>query len=168
MSSTRSPLPSAPEELVVNTGPLIALGRIDAFDFIGQLPIRFTTPRQVSDEIEVGSRLGHPVIVPPWVTVQELAGAVPLLSQHVLDAGEAAVIQLAIERRISDVCIDEWRGRRAAMAVGLRVTGSLGLLGRAKRVRLIPTVSPWIEKLTTSGVYYHPELLQRFLSAMGE
>jgi predicted nucleic acid-binding protein len=65
--------------------------------------------------------------------------------------------------------IDEWRGRRAAMAVGLRVTGSLGLLGRAKRVGLIPTVRPWIEKLTTSGVYYHPELLQRFfLSAMGE
>jgi predicted nucleic acid-binding protein len=54
------------------------------------------------------------------------------------------------------------------MAVGLRVTGSLGLLGRAKRVGLIPTVRFWIEKLTTFGIHYHPELLQRFLSAMGE
>ena len=116
MSSTRSPLPSAPEELVVNTGPLIALGRIDAFDFIGQLPIRFTTPRQVFDEIEVGSRLGHSVIVPPWVTVHELAGA--------------------------DVCIDEWRGRRAAMAVGLRVTGSLGLTRSSQAGRLDPNGSP--------------------------
>ena len=37
-----------------------------------------------------------------------------------------------LEQAIRDVCIDEWRGRRAAAAIGLQVTGSLGLLGRAK------------------------------------
>jgi len=53
------------------------------------------------------------------------------LATHALDAGEAAVIQLALERGIATVCIDEWRGRRAARACGLAVTGSLGLLVRA-------------------------------------
>lgn len=161
-------MPNAPEDLVINTGPLIALGRIDAFDLIGQLPIRFSTPRQVADEIEAGARLGHPVLVPPWVTIHSLSGAVLPLGQHVLDAGEAAVIQLALERKISDVCIDEWRGRRAALSIGLRVTGSLGLLGRAKCVGLIPAVRPWVEKLGAAGIYYHPELLAGFLSGMGE
>lgn len=161
-------MPSAPEALVVNTGPLIVLGKIGVFEVIGKLPIRFVTPRQVADEIEAGARAGHPVIVPPWVTVHTLTASIVPLTQHLLDAGEAAVIQLANERGLSDVCIDEWRGRRAAASVGLRVTGSLGLLGRAKRVGLIPKVLPWVEKLAGSGAYYHPDLLRRFLSAMDE
>jgi len=160
-------LPSAPE-LVVNTGPLIALGKIGAFDLIKQLPIRFSMPRQVADEIEAGARLGHPVVVPSWVAIHNLSGVVLPLGQHVLDLGESAVIQLAIEREILDVCIDEWRGRRAAVSVGLRVTGSLGLLGRAKRLGLTPMVQPWLEKLGDVGIYFHPDLLQAFLSAMGE
>lgn len=161
-------MPSAPEELVVNTGPLIALGKIGAFELIEQLPIRFSTPRQVADEIEAGVRLGYPVAVPPWVAIRKLSGEILPLGQHILDVGESAVIQLAIERRISDVCIDEWRGRRAAASVGLRVTGSLGLLGRAKRLGLTPTVRPWLEKLGSAGIYFHPDLLKEFLSAMGE
>lgn len=161
-------MPTAPEDLVVNTGPLIALGKIAALDLIRQLPIRFFTPRQVADEIEVGARLGHPVVVPSWVSVLELSGVVLSLGQHLLDAGEAAVIQLAVERKVPAVCIDEWRGRRAAVSVGLRVTGSLGLLGRAKRVGMIPKVRPWVEKMATAGVYFHADLLKEFLSAMGE
>jgi predicted nucleic acid-binding protein len=102
------------------------------------------------------------------VTVHVLTGGVVFLAQYVLDAGEAAVIQLALELGVADVCIDEWRGRRAAAAAGLQVTGTLGLLGRAKRVGLIPEVLPWVEKLTASGVHYHPGLLRDFLSALGE
>jgi hypothetical protein len=161
-------LPTAPEDIVVNTGPLIALGKIGAFEIIGRLPLRFATPREVADEIEAGARVGLPVLLPPWVTVHTLAESIVPLAQHVLDKGEAAVIQLALERGISDVCIDEWRGRRAATSVGLRVTGSLGLLGRAKRVGLISEAFPWVEKLRDSGTYYHPDLVRRFLTAMGE
>lgn len=96
-------MPNAPESLVINTGPLIALGKIDAFDIIKQLPIRFSTPRQVAGEIEAGARLGHPVIVPPWVAIHDLSGDVLPLGPHVLDLRESAVIQLAIERKIRDV-----------------------------------------------------------------
>jgi hypothetical protein len=39
-------LPAEPEALVVNTGPLIALGRVDAFDFIHRLPLRFISAAQ--------------------------------------------------------------------------------------------------------------------------
>jgi predicted nucleic acid-binding protein len=56
--------------------------------------------------MEAGALAGYPVVVPPWVTVHDLAGTIVPLAQHVLDSGEAAVIQLAIERGISDVCID--------------------------------------------------------------
>ncbi len=90
------------------------------------------------------------------------------VSVSTLDEGEAAVIQLAVELSIEKVCIDEWRGRRAAVAAGLKVTGSLGLLGRAKRDGLIPSVRPWIEKLKAIGTHYHADLLATFLSSIGE
>ncbi len=164
---TRSRLPNA-TELVVNTGPLIALGRVGAFEVVGRLPISFLVPQEVADEIAAGARLGHPVTIPAWANVVSLARPVASLGTHLLDKGEAAVIQLALERGVGDVCIDEWRGRRAAAAVGLGVTGSLGLLGRAKHLGLIPAVEPWISKLANSGVHYHPDLLRAFLEGMGE
>lgn len=163
-----SPLPTEPERLVVNTGPLIALGRVGAFEIIGRLPIAFIIPAEVAREIEVGIRAGHPVAVPTWATVHSLETAISPLGTHLLDAGEAAVIQLAVELGIKDVCIDEWRGRRAAVTVGLQVTGSLGLLGRAKRCGLIESVRPWIDKLTACGVHYHPDLVDGFLKGIGE
>jgi predicted nucleic acid-binding protein len=149
-------LPTAPELLVVNTGPLIALGRVDALEIVGKLPIKFVAPSQVAGEIEAGSRLGHPVTMPGWVDVQPLAAPLARVAVATLDEGEAAVIQLALERAIETVCIDEWRGRRAATAAGLRVTGSLGLLGRSKRVGLIDTVRPWVTKLGAAGVTITP------------
>ena len=94
----RSPLPVEAERLVVNTGPLIALGRVDAFDIVGRLPVIFIVPKEVADEIEAGARAGYPVAIPAWATVQPLKAAIEPLGSHLLDAGEAAVIQLAITR----------------------------------------------------------------------
>ncbi len=153
----------ATEVVVTNTGPLIALGRIDAFSINEQLPLRFVTPAEVADELGAGARLGHPVKLPTWVEVVPLARPLSQISVQALDVGEAAVIQLATELDANVVCIDEWRGRRAAAAVGLRVTGSLGLLGRAKALSIIGSVRPLVDKLAGCGVHYHPDLL----SALG-
>jgi predicted nucleic acid-binding protein len=122
---TRPRLPTEPERLVTNTGPLIALGRVKAFEIVGQLPFKFIAPVQVADEIATGARLGHSVRMPDWVEVVALNGPVAPASVSALDEGEAAVIQLALELAIKRVCIDEWRGRRAALSAGLQVAGHL-------------------------------------------
>jgi predicted nucleic acid-binding protein len=56
----------------------------------------------------------------------------PLLLNS-LDLGEAAVIQLAINENIQTVCIDEAAGRRVARLSGLSLTGTIGILLRAKK-----------------------------------
>lgn len=85
-----------------------------------------------------------------------------------MDTGEAAVIQLALEQNIPLVCIDELKGRRAALAVGLNIVGSLGLIGKAKNLGLIPAARPFIEKAKTSGIYYDDQLIETFLKSLGE
>lgn len=65
-------MPAAAETLVINTGPIVALGRVGALDFIGCLGISFVAPQQVADELAIGVRLGRPVEIPAWVKVETL------------------------------------------------------------------------------------------------
>lgn len=156
------------EALVINTGPIVALCLAGATEFVGRLPFEFLAPTEVAAEVAAGQRLGYRVAVPEWVSDVALEQPVGALGQSTLDAGEAAVIELALQRRISLVAIDEARGRRAASAAGLTVTGSLGLLGRAKARGLVTAVAPYVAAMRTSGAYLDDALVRRFLDAMGE
>jgi predicted nucleic acid-binding protein len=85
-----------------------------------------------------------------------------------LDAGEAAVIQLAVEQGVAFVGIDERKGRRAAAAAGLTPVGSLGLLGRAKTLGIVSAIKPYVDKMQASSVWFDDELVRQFLAALGE
>lgn len=156
------------ERIVINTGPLVTLSRIDALDLIAQLPFRFVCPQEVRDELDDGEKSGYTRISPIWLNIESLRSSPSPLIVSTLGRGEAAVIQLALEQGIKRVCIDEWKGRRAAIVAGLRVTGVLGLLGRAKQQGIIPLIRPLVEKATKEGIRYHPDLVKRVLQAAAE
>ena len=90
------------------------------------------------EELLEGVRHGHAAVSPPWVRFAGLSKPLDLVARANLGAGEAAVIELALQEGVPRVVIDERRGRRAALAVGLHVTGTLGLLGRAKELGIVP------------------------------
>jgi predicted nucleic acid-binding protein len=156
------------DRIVINTGPLIAFSKIGCLDIIGRLPFEFLCPAEVRQELEDGHLAGHPRIAPAWLKHQALSTPPPRVLLAGLDLGEASVIQLALELGVRDVAIDEWKGRRAALASGLRVTGALGLLGRAKVQGLIPEMRPFIEKAVAEGIRYDAKLVRAVLEAVGE
>lgn len=156
------------ERISVNTGPLVALAKADALEVIGQLPFDFICPPAVRRELDEGAKLGHPAVLAPWLAVTPLARPIDPVAVTILDAGEAAVIQLALDEGLRRVCIDERRGRQIARAVGLDVMGSLGLLLRAKSEGLIDELRPYIDRLQAAGIWYDRHLIQRVLAAAGE
>lgn len=85
-----------------------------------------------------------------------------------LDRGEAEVIQLALEQGIGLVCIDERKGRQAAVVAGLQVVGSLGLIAKAKVFGLIPAARPLIEKAMRGGIFYQSALVAPVLAGLKE
>ena len=89
------------ERIAINTGPLIALGKMQALDVIAQLPYEFICPTQVETEIKNGVALGYPVAMPAWVNALSLQTPLTLVASLALDDGEAAVIQLALEQRLT-------------------------------------------------------------------
>lgn len=155
-------------ELVVNTGPLIAFARGGVLDLIGQLPLVLICPQEVRDELDAGEGAGYVHVQPSWLQVEQLSGTLSLSLRANLDSGEAATIQLATERGTGIVCIDEHKGRQVAKAMGLEVTGSLGLLVRAKHEGLIDELRPVIERIRDAGHFYSDGLIKRVLEGVGE
>ena len=66
------------------------------------------------------------------------------------------------------MCIDESKGRRAALSVGLNVMGTLGLIGLAKTQGCISAMRPYLEKALAAGIYYDTELINTVLKTFGE
>lgn len=112
--------------------------------------------------------LGYATTFPDWINILPLLTIPSRLTLSNLDAGEAAVIETALQNNISTVCIDDLKGRRAAFATGLAVVGSLGILGRAKDPGLIPNAAPLVKKAQELGIHYDEKLVVSFLRGLGE
>jgi uncharacterized protein len=80
----------------------------------------------------------------------------------------AEVIVLALEQHADLVIMDERMGRRHATRLGLTVTGTLGVLLRAKAQGLIPRVAPHIENLVQSGLWLDKRLIVETLRLASE
>lgn len=156
------------EQIVVNTSPIIALGKMQAFDLISRLPLELICPSQVEAEIKTGERKGYAVSLPSFIKIRSLGSDLSPSRLANLDNGEAAVIELALENNIGLVCLDELKGRRAATNAGLRVVGSLGLIGKAKALGLVNRLRPLVSLAQASGIYYDSKLVDTFLAGFGE
>jgi predicted nucleic acid-binding protein len=105
------------EKVVINTGPLIALERINALALVQELPYEFLCPAEVRAELDAGASRGYPPVTAAWLRVVPSPVVSPLVLST-LDSGEAAVIQVALDMGIQRVCIDEWKGGSSAESVG--------------------------------------------------
>lgn len=163
-------MPAASEPIAVNTGPLIALSACRCLDLLPRLHPRVVAAEAVLAEFLRGqpTEPGDLFVQPPWLEVCALATSPSPLLVRRLDAGEAATIALASELRIQLVVIDERRGRAAARLSGLRVTGSIGILLRAKREGLIAAIKPCLDSMQQAGMWQSQRLRSQALREAGE
>lgn len=72
---------------------------------------------------------------------------------NTLDRGEASVIQAALDQQVSLVAIDELVGRRVARLAGLSVTGSIGILLKARQRGLTGDLANSFARLRAHGIW---------------
>jgi predicted nucleic acid-binding protein len=107
---------------------------------------------------------------PSFMTVAEPA-IVPtvLAANEDLDPGEIAALALALDRGITEVLMDEKAGRAAAIALGLHVSGLLGVLIEGKQRGLLPIVAPLLDQLAIGARFWiDARLRERVLRRVGE
>ncbi|WP_050988034.1 DUF3368 domain-containing protein [Thiothrix nivea] len=66
------------------------------------------------------------------------------------------------------VIIDEKIGRNLAEYLGLRVTGTLGILLKARQQGWIDSFLDAVSAMQQSGIRYHPELVRKLAQSVGE
>ena len=110
------------------------------------------------------------LIFPQFIIVaQPVVIPAALASNTALDPGETAALALALERGIADVLIDESSGRAAALALGLRVSGLIGVLIEGKRRNLVPALRPLLDRLVTGARFWLADRLrERVVRSVGE
>ena len=146
-----------PDQLVINTGPIIALiAALGDLSLLERLYERVVVPQEVAAEVIAGGRAGFGVQAfeaASFLCIETEPRQLTVPLKRSLDTGEAAVIQAAIDRQITTVCIDEAAGRRVARLHGLRVTGSLGVLLRAIRNGSDIKLETCISRMRAHGVW---------------
>ena len=128
-------------------------------------------PPAVVDELAVGRALGvslPDVTLLDWVIVRRPASelALPLVTD--MGPGETQVLMLALESRDAIAVLDDSLARQVAEMLGIRLTGTLGLLLDAKRAGLVPTVAPLLDQLQALRFRLAPHTQAAVLRLAGE
>lgn len=160
------------KELVINTTPILAL--IAAAGSLDMLPLlyrRVWVPCEVCREIQAGGT--DDFAIPEfegasWLHKQTLPVTLSPLLRNSLYSGEAAVIQLALLHDIPLVAIDETVGRRFARLSGLTVTGSIGILLRAKALGYPLSMVEAIRRMRQRGIWLSDNVVEFALRVAGE
>ena len=118
----------------------IIFNKIGSLDLLQQTYGEITTTPQVVSEIKFQ--------LPTWVIVQQPdLSKLPVDVPASIDSGEASAIALALGKLDSILIIDEKAARNYATRLGLHVTGTLGVIVKAKVDGVIPSIRPFVEKI---------------------
>ncbi len=137
----------------------LACGRL--LDLLPNLYADVLVPRGVAAEF--GEAL------PSWASVA-IVGDTHLVQalRSSLGLGESEVIALALEREDTIAILDDLRARRMARELGVRFTGTAGILLKAKSAGLLASVADAMVAMAPSGFRFSDELRNEILRLAGE
>jgi predicted nucleic acid-binding protein len=148
---------------VADASPLIALQQVGQLELLRALFAQVTIPPAVAREVR------PTVPAASWIVERALSQPIaPMAQRATLAAGEREALSLALELHAAHVVVDEKAARQAAVALGLNVVGTVGVLLAAKRKGLIPNVRPHLDDLVRQGFWLSPRLVEQALLAAGE
>lgn len=167
---------TTPAVWIVNASPFIGLAKIGRLDLLTAASRDVFLPDAVVREIRAGAASDPAVLALASSAMRESqirllppVAANPRLSPFTLDAGEAAVLTEALARPGSVAVIDDRPGRAAGKALGVTVTGTVGVLIDARREGRLPAMAPLIHSLQAAGIFLPRDAdLRALLASWGE
>lgn len=137
-------------DVISDTSPIQYLYQTEMLDLLPGLFGQVFVPEAVLSELDAGLRQG--VDLPnlkeiPWLNVCAVSDRTPLSQESSLGEGEREVIALGQERPGSMLPLDDRNARRHAIALGLKISGTLGVLLLAKEEGLLDSVRTVLDRL---------------------
>ena len=158
--------------VIVNSTPLIILSNIGKLELLKKLYAEICIPKAVFDEVcaKEDSACQRILDYPDWIHICKIKDeSQKRMYQAKLHAGEVEVMILAQENPVADlVILDDNAAKKTAKFLGLKVTGSLGVLLKAKKENLIREVTPLMKQLIANGFYITRDVFDLVKNAAGE
>jgi predicted nucleic acid-binding protein len=155
-------MPEQTKMVVTNTTPLITLTAATGnLEILRVLYSRIIVPYEVAEEIRAGGEKAFGLDIFEQVSWLEITPSPVEFSsylQNSLDRVEASVIQTAIQQGLTRVCIDETVGRRVVRLSNLNVTGSIGVLLKAKSMGYPISIPDAINRMHERGIWLSQEV----------
>jgi predicted nucleic acid-binding protein len=161
-----------PKKIVINTGPILALvAGLGSLDVLRKLYDEVYVPKEVATEIMVDGldRFAAKEFKEAdfLIKIEKSLTISPLL-RNMLDTGEASVIQYALDNQLHLVCIGESAGRRIARLNELKLTGSIGIILKAKSEGYITDIKPIINRILKHGIFISSKVISFALKEADE
>ena len=158
-------------EVVCDVSPIQYLHQAGLLDLLRLRYGAITIPTAVAAELREGTLRG--VDLPAfdaldWIRIRQPAGRLLLPIVADLGAGEREVLALGTETPDSLVILDDALARQYARMLNLALTGTLGVLLKAKESGLLPALAPVLERLEQLRFRLDPETRQAVLRLAGE
>ncbi|MBC8042750.1 MAG: DUF3368 domain-containing protein [Rhizobacter sp.] len=149
------------EAVIVDASCLIVLDKIGELELVNCCYEKvFTTPEVA---LEFGGTL------PVWIEIKPLTNHT---LKHALGSfvgeGEASAIGLAVEMEKAILILDDLKARKTALAMKLHLTGTLGVVVKAKREKCIESVKPILQKLKHTDFRLSEILVAKIIEQAGE
>ena len=157
-------------KVVSNTTPIISLLKISKLDILKNLYSEINIPYAVFQEVEAGRNKDYYTNLSNlnWINILEIQDKQAVKYFLDLDSGEAEAIVLATEIKADLIILDEKLGRFHAKHADLKVTGTIGVLIKAKKEGLINELKPLLFELTKKEVWISDKLIYEILKQIGE
>jgi len=157
-------------DIVSNTTPIISLLKIDKLNLLKELYSKIHIPNAVFEEVEAGRHKDYYTDLSKisWIKISNIKDKNSIKYFLDLDAGEAETIVLATEIDADLVILDEKLGRFHAKHADLKVTGTIGVLAKAKKEGLTENLKPIFFELKEKGVWISDKLINEILRQTGE
>jgi predicted nucleic acid-binding protein len=155
--------------VIADSSALVALAACDALALLLELYGDIYAPQAVYNEVVIP---GKPQAAALQKFLQKRIVAVDTTAYPVPDAnlGQGEIEAMALYRfLVADLLlIDDRRARITAEAQQMRCIGALGVLLAAKQQGVIAEITPYIDRLRQSSLYYNPALLVKLLQLAHE
>ena len=150
-----------PRTVVSDTSCFIALANINELTLLKELYNNLLTTPEIASEF--GEKL------PEWIMIKSPQDQQKLqMLEFQVDKGEASAIALALEIAADLIILDDYKARLTAEKLGLAITGTLGIIIKAKNQGLINTIKPLLTKLQQTNFRLTKSLMDEALKEAGE
>jgi len=150
-----------PKIVISDTSTLILFHKIDHLSLLKKVYQELITTPEIAKEF--GEKL------PKWIKIESVTDKKyqDFLETQV-DLGEASAIALAKEFDDTLLLLDDLKARKLAVKLNLRITGTLGIIHKAKQMGIIEKVKPLIDLLLKTDFRISDRIIEEILMLNNE